>query len=333
MEKLITFLFLAFSFVVSSNGNSLAPAAYFFGDSGMDTGNNNYVKTIANVSRWPSGVDLNNQTGRFCNGKTIADFIAINLGLPMAPAYLSLNELARSKTTTGINYASGSCGILSTTGETGCLTLQKQIEYFTSTLKQDLPKAIKCEEELRRYVSKSIFVLIIGANDMNPMVSRTLVELNEKLNPGSPKLKLGMPIPLIVVEKMGVLLLEQLTQHIKTLYELGARKFLVSDYYGGVALQERVKPFSDAKFTYFETNALTKEVTEHPAKYGFKNIKDPCYNETQHLLCPNRKEYMKWDMAHTTEAANEIAGKDCFNDAYGGHACKPLTLEELAKAP
>ena len=56
----------------------MVPAVYFFGDSAIDAGNNNYLKTSAKADKFPYGVDLNNQTGRFTNGKTLADFIGIS---------------------------------------------------------------------------------------------------------------------------------------------------------------------------------------------------------------------------------------------------------------
>ena len=42
--------------------------------------------------------------------------IAIMLDLPMAPAYLSLNETTKSHIVTGISFSSGGCGILKDTG-------------------------------------------------------------------------------------------------------------------------------------------------------------------------------------------------------------------------
>lgn len=41
--------------------------------------------------------------------------LANYLGLPMPPPYLNLSDSERGQITTGINYASGSCGILNTT--------------------------------------------------------------------------------------------------------------------------------------------------------------------------------------------------------------------------
>ncbi|KAF7840538.1 heterogeneous nuclear ribonucleoprotein 1-like [Senna tora] len=84
---------------------------------GADAGNNNHLNTRAKANIWPYGIDLNNVRGRFTNGKTGADFAAINLGLPIAPPYLNLSSSERSRIVTGINYASGACGILNTTRE------------------------------------------------------------------------------------------------------------------------------------------------------------------------------------------------------------------------
>jgi hypothetical protein len=46
-----------------------------------------------------------------------------------------------------------------------CLSLDKQIEYFTSTVVNDLPRNFRSKARLRHYLSKSIFLLSIGSND------------------------------------------------------------------------------------------------------------------------------------------------------------------------
>ncbi|CAL5428546.1 unnamed protein product [Camellia sinensis] len=66
------------------------------------------------------GIDFNNTpTGRFTNGKTIADFIAILYNLSLPPPYLSLTEAQRKTAMDGINYASAGCGIFPNTKPTG----------------------------------------------------------------------------------------------------------------------------------------------------------------------------------------------------------------------
>ncbi|KAK4259873.1 hypothetical protein QN277_006161 [Acacia crassicarpa] len=102
---------------VNAAGNSdqsLAPAIYVFGDSTVDAGNNNHLNTVANANRWPYAIDFNNIRGRHTNGKNLADFAAMHLGLPLPPAYLNLTDSERSTIATGINYGSGACGILNT---------------------------------------------------------------------------------------------------------------------------------------------------------------------------------------------------------------------------
>ncbi|WVZ11514.1 hypothetical protein V8G54_016044 [Vigna mungo] len=94
----------------------IVPALYVFGDSTVDAGNNNNLNTFAKANAFPYGIDFNNcSTGRFSNGKTFADLIAIRLGLPMPPPYLGVPKFERHQIVTGINYASGSCGILNST--------------------------------------------------------------------------------------------------------------------------------------------------------------------------------------------------------------------------
>lgn len=57
----------------------LAPAFYVFGDSLVDSGNNNLLPTLARANFRPYGSNFpKGVTGRFTNGKTVADFIGIN---------------------------------------------------------------------------------------------------------------------------------------------------------------------------------------------------------------------------------------------------------------
>ncbi|KAK9096714.1 hypothetical protein Sjap_022211 [Stephania japonica] len=95
-----------------------APALYVFGDSIVDSGNNNYLQTPIKVNYKPYGVDFPfGATGRFTNGKTVADYVAQSLGLPFAPPYLGLSShVDKRRIITGVNYASGSAGILPESG-------------------------------------------------------------------------------------------------------------------------------------------------------------------------------------------------------------------------
>ena len=90
------------------------PAVIVFGDSTVDTGNNNAIGTVLKSNFAPYGRDMAGgprPTGRFCNGRLPADFISEALGLPpLVPAYLDpaygIQDFAR-----GVCFASAGTGL------------------------------------------------------------------------------------------------------------------------------------------------------------------------------------------------------------------------------
>lgn len=61
-----------------SNGDreELVPAMFIFGDSLIDSGNNNDLTSLAKANYYPYGIDFEGgATGRFSNGYTIVDEI------------------------------------------------------------------------------------------------------------------------------------------------------------------------------------------------------------------------------------------------------------------
>ncbi|KAJ4961368.1 hypothetical protein NE237_021278 [Protea cynaroides] len=195
--------------------NPLAPALYVFGDSLVDSGNNDFLKTYTQANYSPYGIDFSvGATGRFTNGNTIADFIAQLLGLPMVPPYLGLSEAQKNQTLTGVNYGSGSAGILRETGLAGGenLCLEEQVKMFRKTVQSYLPRNFETQDELLRYLSKAIFVVEIGSNDY----------INNYLKP-----QLYNSSLVYTPEQFGALLVHQLKQYLTDLYNLGARKFII----------------------------------------------------------------------------------------------------------
>ncbi|KAG8384563.1 hypothetical protein BUALT_Bualt04G0130800 [Buddleja alternifolia] len=155
--------------IPSGNSAAVAPALYVFGDSLFDSGNNNLLPTLARANFAPYGMNFDGgATGRFTNGRTVVDFLAEYLGLPYSPPYLSLiRRVLRPEELTGLNFASGSCGILPDTGNDlgKCLNLGEQINYFERTVKEELPRHYQNSDALSHYLSKSVFVVSIGSND------------------------------------------------------------------------------------------------------------------------------------------------------------------------
>ncbi|XP_057952892.1 GDSL esterase/lipase 7-like [Malania oleifera] len=190
------------------------PALYVFGDSLLDSGNNNYLNTKAKANFPPFGVDFIDHvaTGRFTNGRTMADFIAQLTGLPFPPPLLSFSK--GENITTGVNYASGSSGILHNTGksEGTCLYFDKQIDLFQTTIEVGLKLLFKKPEELSSHLSKSLFLIDVGSND--------LLGFLRNLGPAV----LANPTVLFGFTQS---LSNHLADRLQRLYNLGARKFLV----------------------------------------------------------------------------------------------------------
>ncbi|KAF7838363.1 GDSL esterase/lipase [Senna tora] len=254
-------ILLVFSLIVhqvliaNANGeHALVPALYVFGDSGVDAGNNNHLNTRAKAV-WPYGVDLNNITGRFTNGKNGADFIAIYLGLPMAPPYLNLSDHEKSQITTGINYASGSSGILNITGDGERLPLKEQVRYFSLTVERDLPRAIKNKKELEDNLAKSIFLLLTGANDYFLPPNRELIE---KLGP----------------QQYANLLLEEMAVNIQIFLEIMKNMVRITHLKEHCYEKDKV-PLCEDRSKYFLFDNWG-----HPTEIVYKITSMDCFNGT-----------------------------------------------------
>ena len=80
-----TFFFIFYAFtvsveaVISIPSNETIPAVLMFGDSIVDTGNNNNIKSIVKSNFLPYGREFKGgiSTGRFSNGKVPSDFLGL----------------------------------------------------------------------------------------------------------------------------------------------------------------------------------------------------------------------------------------------------------------
>ncbi|CAH8381075.1 unnamed protein product [Eruca vesicaria subsp. sativa] len=214
----LVFLFLLNVSTINSEPSNEEPvlfggnfqALYVIGDSLIDSGNNNNLITKVKSNFAPYGSDFEGgkPTGRFSNGKTIADYIAIYYGLPLAPAFKGLTEEQKNNISTGINYASASCGIFPDTGRRfgECLSLSVQVDLFNQTIDQNLKKIFKTESELTKHLAESLFMTAIGINDY-------VFYYNTTMDPSA------------FADK----LLHDFLIQIKRLYNLGARNFFMNN--------------------------------------------------------------------------------------------------------
>lgn len=174
MEKRIVFAATFILSVIVSLARPLAAAGglnitavFAFGDSTLDTGNNNHLHTLFRADHVPYGRDLPNHrpSGRFSDGRLITDFLVSDLGLKkLLPPYSASNHLYLSEMATGVSFASGGSGLDDLTARLAqVMTMEQELRDFKEYSKR-LRQAMgnqKADEIIRN----ALFVIGIGSND------------------------------------------------------------------------------------------------------------------------------------------------------------------------
>ncbi|XP_054823834.1 GDSL esterase/lipase At2g03980-like [Prosopis cineraria] len=331
-------------------GSRNIPAMYVFGDSLFGNGNNKYLGFPSNdASFLPYGMDFagSKPTGRYTNGKTVADYLAILLGLPFPPAYLSLSKRQRSKITTGITYASGGSGILQETNNKTSLTLPTQLKIFNRTVQNDLPKMFKEQAVLERHLSESLFVISAGVNDYGQIENRILPS----------------------TRSFALFLLKELSRHLQELYKFGARKFLVNNIPPAgcfPSIAARMTPRGNCNetmnrvinsynerlprmlyqlqsqlpgliFVHSDLYGFLVEMRTTAHKYGILDTWKPCCPNRvdgdlkcrrNTIPCEDRNTHLYFD-DHPSQVTNDIYVRRCFNETT---ICRPLNLKHFVRA-
>ncbi|KAL5719112.1 hypothetical protein ACHQM5_011936 [Ranunculus cassubicifolius] len=156
------------------------PASFVFGDSLVDSGNNNYIVSLSKADYVPNGIDFGHPTGRYTNGRTIVDIIGQELGLKSFVPPSLAPTTSGNAILNGVNYASGGEGILNDTGKIfgGRINMDAQLDNFAST-RQDIISRIGVYAALDLF-GKSIFSVVMGSNDF---INNYLIPPQQKLVP------------------------------------------------------------------------------------------------------------------------------------------------------
>lgn len=160
------FLLVQLCSIINSKSVPKFPAILIFGDSTVDTGNNNYIPTIFQGNHCPYGENFPGRipTGRFSDGKLVPDFLASMLGLkeyipPFLQPYLSNHDLL-----TGVSFASAGSGYDDlTTAASKAIPMSQQIKYFEHYIEK--LQVIVGEEKAHKLVSGALVVISAGTND------------------------------------------------------------------------------------------------------------------------------------------------------------------------
>ncbi|XP_071704178.1 GDSL esterase/lipase At4g16230-like [Rutidosis leptorrhynchoides] len=314
-------------------------AFFIFGDSLADVGNNNYITTISKADYEPVGIDFGKPTGRFTNGRTVDDMLGQALGFKsFPPPYLAPTTVG-PVVLKGVNYASGSSGILDASGANyiGRISMNKQLENFEKT-RMEIISSIggPAAETL---LATSLFAVTTGSNDF--INNYLLPHLLKK----EPQEKF--------IRRMISTYRKQLTR----LYYRGARMIMVANVppIGCCPNQRDLNPSSGqecaefpnllarqfnqrlkrmvkeltvtlegSRFIYADVYHIFHDIVQNYKLYGFE-IADkaccsmlgihggllPCLQQSN--VCPDRSKYIFWDWFHVTESAYAIIAKRLFD--------------------
>ncbi|TKY56891.1 GDSL esterase/lipase [Spatholobus suberectus] len=324
----------------SATASSNVSAVFAFGDSTVDSGNNNRFNTLFRGDHLPYGRDFPTHlpTGRFSNGKIATDYLAQILGIKdHLPAYLE-PRVTDGDLLTGVSFASGGSGLdPNTVALARVLDLSTQLGLFEEAL-QRIRKAVG-DEKANDVIQNSLFVISIGTNDM--LYNAYLLPVR-MIRYGS-------------ISGYQDFLLQNLHAFIQRLYGAGARRILVAGLppIGCLPVQVTISSIipsrhwlqrmcnvqqntdsqaynkklqshvhllqselNGAKVVYFDTYTPILDMVTSPAKYGFAQTLQGCCGtgllemgpvcNVLDLTCPDPSKFLFWDAVHLTDAGNYV---------------------------
>ncbi|XP_071709073.1 GDSL esterase/lipase At1g29670-like [Rutidosis leptorrhynchoides] len=301
------------------------PCYFIFGDSLVDSGNNNDLVTTAKANYLPYGIDFpKGVTGRFTNGRTIADMIGELLGFhEFIPTYATVTDHQMSK---GVNYASGGAGIRCETGiHLGDrISLKRQLCNHNTIVSRlfDIQRNITFTNQ---HLNKCIYVVYTGSNDyINNYLRPTIYTTSHIYTP----------------YEYATNLIQQYSQELKNLYNLGGRKIVVFglpligcapaviSYFGTKgkrcveSINDAVKQFNDklkplvdelnhdnqdAKFTFINVSRISEIQNVIPLpNFPCCEVKADALCAHTTNICNIRALSIYFDGLHPTEEANNI---------------------------
>ncbi|EFJ15537.1 hypothetical protein SELMODRAFT_118198 [Selaginella moellendorffii] len=315
-----------------------APAFFVFGDSSVDTGNNNFISTLIKANSLPYGMNFDppGATGRFSNGKLVSDYIAEFLDLPYPVNFLDPG-VSPWDFLKGVNFAAAGAGLLDSTGfSRGVRSFTKQIKEFQKVVK--VLESLAGKSSTLDLLSRSIFIISFAGNDL---------AANYQLNPFR-----QMFYNLTQFES---LLINQMSRSIQTLHAYGAQKFIIADIpplgctpvelilHGAckgrcvASVNEKIRSFNsktsvffsklravlkDCDFLHLKSYTIVQRILENPSTHGLRHASRACCGNGGHYnalgpcnwfissVCEDPDLYAFWDMVHPTQALYKLVANE-----------------------
>ncbi|CAN1180178.1 GDSL esterase/lipase At1g06990 [Linum perenne] len=309
-----------------------------FGDSTVDTGNNNFLSTVFKSNFPPYGQDYPGHvaTGRFSNGKLVPDFLASMLGIKdSVPPFLD-PALSPGELMSGVSFASAGSGYDElTTVFTNVVPVLKQVDMFRRYIER-VKVVVGEETRALEVVNAALVMVTAGTNDMT-FNFYDIPSRRKDFN----------------VSGYHHFLLNNLQIFLKELYSLGARRMIVTGLppIGCLPIQRasRNSQKSCVKRQNSDSQSYNKnlknllptlqaqlprsnliygdiyrpfvDMIKSPRKYGFAEVKKGCCGtgqstETSSMLCNTRtpkcvnaSQYFFWDSIHPSQKTYELASR------------------------
>nr|AFK45273.1 unknown [Lotus japonicus] len=290
-----------------------------FGDSSVDPGNNNVLRTSMKSNFPPYG-------------RLATDFIAEALGYrQMLPAFLDPN-LKVEDLPYGVSFASAATGFDDYTANVvNVLPVSKQIQYFMH-YKIHLRKLLG-EERAEFIIRNALFIVSMGTNDFLQ---------NYFIEPARPKQ--------FSLLKFQNFLLRRMSKDIEVMHRLGARRLVVvgviplgcipltkaimgqndtcvaslnkvASSFNAKLLQQisNLKAKLGLQTYYVDVYGMIQSAVMNPKKYGFEEGSKGCcgsgiyeYGDTCRGMstCSEPDKYVFWDAVHPTQKMYKIIADD-----------------------
>ncbi|CAN8277064.1 unnamed protein product [Cochlearia groenlandica] len=302
-----------------------------FGDSIVDSGNNNNLHTLLKSNFPPYGKDFPGKiaTGRFSDGRVPTDFIADRLGISKTiPAY-SDPMLKDQDLLKGINFASGGSGYDPLTPKlVRVVPLSQQLKNFIE-YKEKL-KLILGQEKTKFMLENSVYFVVASSNDiahtytmrahkfsrnayakyLADLASKFVRELYEL---GAKRIGVFSAVPVGCLPSTrtirGKLRRKCLTKFNKMALRFNAKL--------SPSLRALRKEFSDSKIAFIDVYDTFNDIVKNPKNYGFEVSNRGCCgtgllevsflcNKRNPFTCKNSSAYVFWDSYHPTERVYEV---------------------------
>ncbi|CAI0549053.1 unnamed protein product [Linum tenue] len=320
--------------VITASPNQQLPnftAVIIFGDSTVDTGNNNYLPdAVFRADHRPYGENFptGQPTGRFSDGKLLPDFFASILGIKqLVPPFLHPN-LSDSDIRTGVSFASAGTGYDDLTATIAqAISMDEQVEMFEEYVAR--LRRVVGDDAAKETVHGALVAVSAGANDFMTrrlefdlsgyqdfLLSKVQNLVKRIYNMGGRTIVVGGLPPI------GCLPI-QMTVKLKNPFD---RRCVETQNQGSQSYNAKLKKLlaklqsslAGSTVTYSNVYDPLLDMITHPSKYGFVETKQGCCGSglvEMAALCNEESptcgkemasNYVFWDSVHPTSTAYQI---------------------------